>query len=255
MNKLLLTVAAALLFPAVALAGVPIQGGGSAVTAEVETNSRALRVTARPIDPAMGGARGCYAYSATSGVLAAALAANAVVFSARYDPATTTDIAIVTHLKVAFLPLTLFTAATLTDATSFDAFIGRSFSVAHTGGTAGTLTGDNLKLRTSFASTSFADIRISTTAALGGGTVTLPTHPFAQTLRKANRTNPAAATEETITDATAGNIEVNFNVGDSEYPIALADQEGIVVRNRTVWPAAGTGQIQVTMRWCEVTSY
>ncbi len=237
-----------------ALAGaVPIQGNGGTV-AEVESASRAIRTTPRPIDPAAGGARGCYRYSGVTGVLPAALAASAVVFSARFDPATASDVAIITQLSTRFLPLTPFTAATLTDHTSFDAFIGRSFSASHTLGTAVTLTGDNLKVRTSFASTQFTDIRIATTAALGGGTVTLATNPFAQSLRKGNRVNPAAATEETIMPTTDG-MDADFRVGDGEYPIVLADQEGIVIRNRTVWPAAGTGQLRVTMVWCELTSY
>lgn len=237
-----------------ALAGaVPIQGNGGTV-AEVESASRAIRTTPRPIDPAAGGARGCYRYSGVTGVLPAALAASGVVFAARFDPAVASDVAIVTQFSTRFLPLTPFTAATLTDHTSFDAFIGRSFSANYTGGTPATLTGDNLKLRTSFASTQMADIRIATTAAFTGGTITIPTHPFARSLRKGNRVNPAAATEETIMPTTDG-MDADFRVGDGEYPIVLADQEGIIVRNRTVWPAAGTGQLLVTMVWCELTSY
>lgn len=234
-----------------ALSGaVPIQGNGGTV-AEVDANTRALRITAKPGDPA---GRGCYRYSGVTGILPAALAASGVVFAARFDPATTTDVAVITQLSTRFLPLTLFTAATLTDHTSFDAFVVRGFSANYTGGTPATLTGDNLKMRTSFASTSFADIRIATTAAFTGGTVTIPTHPFAQSLRKGNRVNPAAATEEVIQPATDG-MDSDFRAGDGEYPIVLADQEGIIIRNRTVWPAAGTGQLRVTMVWCEFTSY
>lgn len=254
MRKFLAALTLVLLIPASAWAGLPVQGGASATNADVEPNTRALRTTPRPIDPAYGGARGCYRYSGVTGILPAALAANSVVFSMRFDPATASDVAIVTQVNTRFLPLTPFTAATLTDHTSFDAFIGRVFSASHTGGTAATLTGDNLKLRTSFASTQMADIRIASTAALAGGTVTLSTHPFAQSLRKGNRVNPAAATEEVVMPTTDG-MDADFRVGDGEYPITLADQEGIVIRNRTVWPAAGTGQLRVTVAWCELTSY
>ena len=35
----------------------------------------------------------------------------------------------------------------------------------------------------------------------------------------------------------------------------LAQNEGIVVRNRTVWPAAGTGILTVLLGWAEVTAF
>jgi len=55
---------------------------------------------------------------------------------------------------------------------------------------------NSFKRRASFSSTAFTDLRIATTAALAGGTVTLDPHAFSQSIRKANRVNPAAATEE-----------------------------------------------------------
>lgn len=222
--------------------------GNSGTVAEVDgTTHRAQRVTTRPLE-----ALGHYHLGVVSGTLAAALAANAVVFSARWGHAS--NLCIVTSLKTRFLPLTPFTAATLTDHTSFDALIGRTFTASHTGGTALTLTGNSFKTRASMATTSFTDIRIAATAALGGGTVTLDPHPFAATLRKGNRVNPAAATEETIMPTTDG-MDVDYYVSDGMHPIVLAQNEGIVIRNRTVWPAAGTGILMVEMRWAEVTSY
>src|SRR5881394_2396008 len=149
-----------------------------------------------PRTPGVGDASylGSYGLSVVTGTLAAALAAGGVVFSGRWGDAT--KIAVVTRLRYRFLPLTPFTAATLTDHTSLDAFIGRTFTVAHTGGTALTLTSPSFKRRASHAATAFTDLRIATTAALGGGTVTLDPHPFSQSLRRGNRVNPAAATEE-----------------------------------------------------------
>ena len=35
----------------------------------------------------------------------------------------------------------------------------------------------------------------------------------------------------------------------------LSQNEGIVLRNRTVWPAAGTGIVQVELSWSEVAAY
>lgn len=191
---------------------------------------------------------GAYGFSVVTGTIAAALAASSVLFAARWGDAT--KIAVVISHRLRFLPLTPFTAATLTDHTSFDSFIGRAFSATHTGGTALTLTGDSFKRRQSMSSTAFTDLRIATTAALGGGTVTLDPHPFAQSLRKGNRINPAAATEEIVMPAADG-LNSDFNVAEGDHPIVLKVNEGIVTRARTVWPAAGTGILLVEMNWLE----
>jgi hypothetical protein len=184
--------------------------------------------------------------------LAAALGAAAVVFSARWTHAT--NFCIITGFRTRFLPLTLFTAATLTDHSSFDAFVARTFTASHTGGTGLTLTGNSFKRRVSMGDTLFGDLRIATTAALAGGTLTLDPHPFAQSIRKGNRVNPAAATEETIQPTTDG-LNMDFRSGDGEHPIVLHQNEGVIVRNRTVWPAAGTGILLVEMTWGEVGAF
>jgi len=227
-----------------------IEGAVSGEIAEVGVGvSVPQHVTAKPIPY---GALGHYRFSVVTGTLAAALAASAVIFSARWGDAT--RFADLTKLKTRFLPLTPFTAATLNDHTSFDAFIGRTFTAAHTGGTALTLTGNNLKMRQSMGSTLFSDLRIATTAALGGGTITLDAHPFAQSLRKGNRVNPAAATEETIQPTTDG-MDLDWSMGDGDHPLILKQDEGVVIRNRTVWPAAGTGILMVSVGWAEVTAF
>jgi hypothetical protein len=207
-------------------------------------------VWVEPRTPGVGDAAflGSYGLSVTSGILPAALAASAVIFSARWGDATA--IAIITSLRTRFLPLAAFTAATLTDHTSMDAVKARAFTASHTGGTALTLTGNSFKNRTSFASTAFTDLRMATTAALAGGTLTLDPHAFAQSLRKGNRVNPAAATEETI-QSSSNELNIDFDASAGLHPIVLVSNEGIIVRNRTVWPAAGTGILLVEMNWNE----
>jgi len=227
-----------------------IEGGISTSLTDVGVAAAVpLHITAKPIPY---GALGHYRFQVVTGTLAAALAANAVVFSARWGDAT--RLCLITKLKIRFLPLTLFTAATLTDHTSFDAVIGRTFTASHTGGTALTLTGNSFKMRASMGTTLFTDLRIATTAALGGGTITLDPHPFAQSIRKGNRVNPTAATEETIMPAMDG-MEMDFDMGGGDHPITLAQNEGIVIRNRTVWPAAGTGILSVQLAWAELTVF
>ncbi len=228
---------------------IQIQGNGGVISEVDGTAFRAIRTVNRPIDH---GALGHYRIQAVTGTLAAALAANAVVYSFRWSDAT--RLAVITKLKCRFLPLTLFTAATLTDHTSFDAYVGRSFSASHTGGTAMTPTGNNAKARTSMGTSLLGDLRISTTAALGGGTITLDAFPFAQSIRKGNRVNPAAATEEVVMPQTDG-MEMDFDMGGGDHPLVFAQNEGFVIRNRTVWPAAGTGILSVLVAWAEVTAF
>lgn len=229
--------------------GIQLQGAGGSIAEVGAFAAEALHVNSKPVDH---GTLGHYRFSVVTGTLAAALAASAVVFSARWGD--TTRFAVITRLRTRFLPLTPFTAGNLTDATSFDLFIGRSFTAAHTGGTGLTLTGDNQAMRVSMGSSLFSDIRIATTAALGGGTVALDAHPIAQSLRKGNRVNPAAATEETI-QPTSDGMDCDIDVAAGEHPVVLAQSEGLVIRNRTVWPAAGTGILKVEMAWAEVAAY
>jgi hypothetical protein len=208
-----------------------------------------LHVTSKPISY---GSLGHYRISRTTGTLAAALAASAIVFAFRWGDAT--RLGILLRLRTRFLPLTPFTAATLTDHTSFDAFVGRTYTASHTGGTALTPAGNDGKTRTSMGTSLATDIRISTTAALAGGTITLDASPFAQSIRKGNRVNPAAATEETIQPSTDG-MDLDFDMGGGDHPQVFAQNEGFIIRNRTVWPAAGTGILSVTCVWAEVTAF
>lgn len=232
-----------------------IQGQGfSGVVSEVDgTTFRALRITPRPVDH---GSLGQYRFSAVTGTLPAALAAGTGtaghIFAFRWGDAT--RFCIIQKFRFRFLPLTPFTAATLTDHTSFDAFMVRSYSASHTGGTAITLSGNNQKSRASMGSSLVTDARIATTTALTAGTHTFDAQPFAQTLRKGNRVNPAAATEEVVMPSDDG-ITMDFDVAGGDHPIVLATNEGLVIRNRTVWPAAGTGIALVELVWAEVSAY
>lgn len=226
---------------------IQIQGSGG-VTADVGgTTFRAMKVGPMPVEH---GALGHYQASMVSGTLAAALAASAVLFSFRWSDAT--RLAVIQRIRARFMPLTPFTAATLTDF-GFDAFVGRSFSAAHTGGTAATLTGNSFKMRTSMGTTLLNDMRMASTAALGGGTITVDGNAFASSIGRPQRTNPAAATEETIQPIPV--LEWDVDMAHGEHPIVLAASEGFVIRNRTVWPVAGTGILQVECKWAEVAAF
>lgn len=224
---------------------IEIQGGLSGNVAEVDPTHRALRAANRPTEY---GALGHYRFAAVTGTMAAALAAGAVVFSARWAAAA--GFALITRLRLRFMPLTPFTGATLTDHTSFNLFRATTFTASHTGGNAITPS----KMRTAMPASAFTDIRLASTAALGAGAgLTLDAQPIAMSLRRGNRTNPAAATEETIPPLDDAGLLID--VGSGEHPVVLGTSEGLVMTNRTVWPAAGTGIILVEMAWSEAAAY
>lgn len=224
---------------------LPIEGQGGQVL-QVDATHRAARWSARPLDH---GVLGHYRVSVVTGTLAAALAANAQVVQFK-NP--TVNPCIILGVRTRFQPLTPFTAATLTDHSSFDMVVARPYG-AGGGGTTLTLTGNNAKVRTGGMATCGAVINISTTSALTLATG-LDANPFAQSIRKGNRVNPAAATEEVIQPTTDG-LEYKPDVDRGEHPLTLAQTEGFVIRNRTGWPAAGTGILLFEVSWVEVATY
>lgn len=212
---------------------------------------KALNVTPRPVDYA---ANGAYRTVLTSGTLAAALAAGTAsaghLFAMRWGHAS--KLAAIFGFSVQFQPLTPFTAATLTDF-GFDAFQVRTYTASHSGGNAAVLTGDNAKQRKAMATSLLTDMRIASTAQLTAGTQTFDAQPFAASLGDTQRVNPAAATEEVIVNSP--NLFWDCRMDGGGHPIILAQDEGIVIRNRAVWPAAGTGILQVAMHWAELDTF
>ena len=125
---------------------------------------------------------------------------------------------------------------------AWGAYIARSFTVADTGGTATTLTGNNCKLDTNFNTTRVADMRISTTIALAPGTRTLDTQPF--------------VISSGITGNAVGNSMANprFMIGteNATNPVTLRQNEGIVIAPLITMGAAGVGHFFVQIGWTEV---
>lgn len=211
--------------------------GNNGIVADVDgTTWRTLRTTLRPPE---FGALGCYGKSLVSGTMAAGLAAGSNVFSYRWGDAT--RLALVTQVRIGAGGIVAFAAGF----TSFNLKIGRAFTAAHTGGTAGTLTGNNGKLRTSMGTTLLSDVRIASTAALGGGTVTLDTDGIT-----ALNGSTVAVAGTPLVDP--GSILFNTE-GQSEHPIVLAQNEGFVIQ-ATV-PVTGTWTFSVDVKWYEVNSY
>ena len=211
---------------------VQIQGFG-AVVADVQAD-RSMLTALKPISP---GALGAYQKGLVTGTMAAGLGANSPIFSYRYGGA---NLAIPKRIRISLGDLAAFTAGLIT----FSMFVARAFTASDTGGTAGTLTGNNGKLRTSFASTGLSDMRIAATAALTPGTRVLDTDPIA-TL--------AISVAATAGQPLAPSFNDLFIKVPGEYPLVFAPNEGFVI-HATV-PATGTWQAGVDVAWDEDASF
>lgn len=217
---------------------IQIQGNGGVVADVGGATFRALKVQAMPIDY---GSLGAYRKSLLSGTMAAGLAANSEIMQFRWTDAT--RFAVVTRIQLDGLggSATAFTAGFA----KVDLVVARSFSADGSGGTAGTLTGNNSKLRTSMGTMLLGAMRIASTAALGAGTKTLDTDPFgllALTIGTTASVNYALQAVLFGEDGAIGSM-----------PLVLAQNEGWVMR-ATV-PATGTWQFGGTCAWTEVTAY
>jgi hypothetical protein len=225
-----------------------IEGGTSASVAEVgNAAALPLHVTAKAVPH---GSLGHYRIAATSGTIAAALAAGGQLFYVRWTDAT--RFMVVHRFRARFQALTVFTAATLTDF-GFDVFKATSVSAGGGGTDLGALVKTKMRANMGASLLDTAGLmRVATTAALTALT-TLDATAIAQSLGDQQRVNPAAATEEQRVNDPS--LEVQFDLGAGEHPLVLGQNEGLVLRNRTVWPAAGTGIVQVELVWSEVTAF
>lgn len=215
---------------------VQIRGGTPGVLAEVEANTLAMRVVQRPDDI---GSNGHYSMSLASGVMAAALAANAEVFQFRF--AHVSNVCLIRRVRIWAGGIAAFTAGV----TQFSLWAARAWTADGSGGTAGTLTTNNAKLRTSFATTSNITARIASTAALTAGTKTLD----AQGLTSVGGSVTATAGDKIISPS----VDILDMDDGNMYPLTLINQEGFVIR-ATV-PATGTWSFGVDVHWVERTAY
>lgn len=216
---------------------IQLQGNGGTV-AEVESGTRSLRVTTRPIDY---GSLGSYRL-ATTVALVVTQAANGTLFSWRWGDASRIGVVFFHALQC------LQTAiATATIMPRFQTFIARAFSASDSVGTAITITGNNMKKRTSMGTTLITDIRKAAVAAgLTVGTRTLDAEAILE-----------LCTQQTITTANQQNYRNILDLTSSgDMPVVFAQNEGFIVRGPTIiFGAAGTADLSVEVAWAELTSY
>lgn len=210
------------------MAGIesPTTGNGL----EIDNTFRAARVSIRPPE-----VLGWQSVGAQSGALTG-VAANGPVFSLRNSSA---KMLLVRRIGIGFIATTGFTVAQKLD---FGLSFARGFTVSDSGGTAIAFTGSNGKHRTSLGTATSLDARIATTAALTAGTRTLDVNALSMI------GGYAAATAGVAIPPALSNL---FSHDTGDYPLVLAQNEGLVITNLTAMGAGGVGSLFVNIEFAE----
>jgi len=186
--------------------------------------------------------QGSYAKGLCSGTMAAGLGAAAPVYAFRYTPSVTGSVAVVRRVTLSAGNAGTGFAAGVAN---FGLFAARAFTASDTSGTAGTLTGNNGKLKTNQATTGVGQIMIATTATNTAGTRTLDTDPL------------GAIEVGVVVAAGAALVAPNSVLYDpkngGDFPLQLVNNEGFVIQ-ATV-PATGTWTFCVNTQWDEYSQY
>jgi hypothetical protein len=214
--------------------------GNLGVVAEVDgTTFRAIRVTPRPLE-----ALGHYELELTTGGYGG-LAVGTPLFSMRWTDAT--RLCVISNCRVSVQTTSPFT---ISQVTSRELVIARSWTVSDTGGAAVVLTGSALKKRTSAASTLFAtgDIRFHSGAIVPGTRVV-----------EANVIGQALGFSIGGFEARLGmdidRTDLLLDSGGHDHPIVLAQNEGVIVQVGTLLGTGGAQKTTVKIAWAEVAAY
>lgn len=217
---------------------INVQGLASGNVAEVD-GQNAVKVQPRPIAV---GLLGSYSVTVKSGIMAAGLGAAAPIVAFLWKPAVVpTSLCLIKRIKFGMMNLGIgFTAGNLL----FDFFYARAFTVQDTGGAAATLTTNNAKNRTAFATTQAA-IQVSATATLTAGTRTLDANPFRTLFGQVTTTTTPFSV--TIPDT------VVYEAKPGEWPLVFAGTgEGFVIQATVA--ATGTWTFGCGIDYDEVAS-
>ena len=195
----------------------------------------------QPLNPRNGG---YYEMALKSGAMTV-IAAGADVFALRFvsNPANGIKKRFeLKYLKVDFIATTGFTGAQVVE---FDAFIARAFSASDTGGTASLPPAGMQKKQTLYPDSdvlTYGDLRISNTSALGNGTRTPDTFPFACF------PGYASAGAAGLTRL----LPLMQEFGEHHVPVVLRSNEGIIIQPGVTMGAAGVGNLFVDIGWMEL---
>lgn len=221
-----------------------IEGGTTAALAEVgAAASIPLHVSAKPVPY---GALGHYRCQ-TRTRLIIAQAATSRIFEIRN--AHVSNLLIPTSIHIKWFQLATDThTATIED--SLDIYKATAFSVVDP--TGGPVTPTTTLMRTSMGAAQ-AQVRANALAGLAagitGGTLTLEANPFAQLANGLLAAPVATAVPPPAVDLFWAQT-VN-----SEHPLVLAPNEGIVIANRVLLGAAAGSSVYIDCQWAEVTAF
>jgi hypothetical protein len=210
----------------------------------VDPTLTAARASLRPIEQL-----GTYQVGLLTGALTG-VAAGGPIFSMRFvagTAGTQAQLVVIQKITINYVLTTGFTTA---QQIGFNAFVARSFTASDSGGSATTLSGNNNKNRTSMPTSQISatgDMRIASTAALTAGTRTLDTNAFYTT------NGWAGSTLLTTGAIPLQQVDVYQNTG-TEYPLILANNEGIVITNAVAMGATGVMTVAINVEWTESAS-
>lgn len=231
-----------------------IEGGVSGQLADVGMGASVLwlpqHVAAGPLPVGTGGG---YRLSATSGTMAASLAANSEIFQLRYVTAASRK-ALIHGISVSAAVLTLPAVSTTVAVGpfTFRAAIARAWTADGSGGTALGLTGNNQKLRTTHATSEVSTSRIASTGALTAGTKTIDGNDIGSVTSSLVFATAAGAASGVLVPKT--NLMGDF-AGSLAFPVVLDHQEGIIVRIGAAFPGTMTWAFTIDVAWSEVQSF
>lgn len=203
-------------------------------------------VVAGPLQVGSGGA---FRLAMSSGTMAVSLGANSEIFQFRYVTAAA-RVCLVHGIAISAGPSVVASAVALA---AFRATIARSWTVAGTGGTRATLTGNNQKLRTAHTTSEVNDIGISTTGALTAGTKTFDAQDIGSVSFGIG--TGAATIGVNLQWVPKTNLMGEF-ISGLAFPLVLATQEGFAIRNGVnAFPAGATWTFSVDVVWSEVEGF
>jgi hypothetical protein len=214
--------------------GIPLKSGAGADLATVDSTYKGLRTSLWPTTA------NCYSLSSSTGIVAAALAANATVFAMRTSPAAGKS-AVITKVMLRYVTQVAYTVPI--SATRRLALFRGSGAQTSGGTTLSTAIPpkDSASAANSAVQTSeggFASI--STTAALTVTGITYEAQEFSTMHLGAVGAAGATSDWTVVSDSALG-----------DHPIELAPGQLLAIRNPVVFDAAGTWVLAVSVDWCE----
>lgn len=213
-----------------------IQDGAGGSYAGVDPTFLALRTSQRPAE-----ALGYYKVATVTGsVTGVGVVANGPLFSMRWTDAA--KVAAVWGIRIAAIETTAFAAA---QEVSVAATIARSFSASDSGGSAVSLSGNNAKKRTAMSTSVMGDMRVASTTILTAGTRTLDSQDVFTAVGWAGGTGIVIDPQQWQIDNGSGLV----------HPIVLAQNEGIILRNKVAFAATGVIKFYFEVDWSEHSTY